>query len=953
MLGFIVVCLIALIWVPFFWAAGKYLVMKDEGVYGERLEKAGKRSRKFLALGGLGTIVLMSILTFFSYWTDYLWFEEVNYLEVFETKIAAQILTFLIPSAVVFCFLFGIMKMFLKFVPPIPENYRASRLSDWRKNEKIAKTLIIVIALIIAVLFGFFAFSWEEVLLYYNSQAAGKADPIFGRDISFYFFELPFLKSLTSFFILMVSSAMAEVLFLRLNFSDQAREVNGEEEEKKVANLTIKFLSVKAGVLFLIFAFRVSLWKYSLLFDNQGVFHGAGYTAVNAILPMLNVMMVILVLSAIAMVIAGFLQKKKKIIVGAIAAPFTVLVILVVYSVLVQHFSVKPEELDKETPYIQYNIELTRQAFGLDSVEAKKFEPNDRLSLAELEEERLTLENVRLWDWRALAATYKQTQEIRQYYEFSDLDIDRYTISGRYRTVMVSPRELPISQLPRDSQTWVNTRLKYTHGFGAVLSPVNEFTAEGMPNYYLKDIPPHSNAVGLGISQPRIYFGEMAESHIFVNATTLEFDYPSGDENVFVRYDGTAGIALSSFWRKLAFAWRFDGMPILLSDYLTDESRIIFRRNITERVRTVAPFLQLDEDPYFVILETGAVVWIIDAYTISANYPYSTPNDGLNYIRNSVKVAVDAKNGEVRFYVFDEEDPILRTWQAIFPDIFLSRSKMPKDLLRHVRYPEDMFRIQARVLATYHMTNPQIFYNREDLWEIAKEPTPIGGKPVEIKDKRGCIIRRPPDMQSYYTIIKLPGEQSEEFLQILPFTPATKQNMIAWLAGRCDGDDYGKLLLYEFPKDRLVFGPMQIAARMNQDKEMSSQLSLWNQQGSEVNIENILVIPVRRAILYVIPVYLQAEQSRMPELKKVVVAYGERIVWADSFDEALAKIFGLRSEPERVISEQTQTGQTEEKSDLLRNARTHFENFQKLTSEGRHAEAGRELEELGRILQQF
>ena len=551
------------------------------------------------------------------------------------------------------------------------------------------------------------------------------------------------------------------------------------------------------------------------------------------------------------------------------------IVLALVFPALFQRFYVKPNELQLEAPYLQRNIALTQEAYNLRRVTVKPFPAEQGLTFQSLQSNRATIDNIRLWDWQPLMDTYAQLQEIRTYYKFLDVDIDRYTLDGSYQQVMLSARELSPELLPPNAQTWVNLHVFFTHGNGVVMSPVTRKSSEGLPIFYLQDIPPAAFG-GPAVREPRLYFGQSADSYVIVKGGAPEFDYPKGNDNVYAAYYGADGVAVGGAARRSLFAWYFKDPNILLSRYIIDESRILFRRNIQERVRAIAPFLRLDHAPYAIISE-GRLFWMQDAYTTSRWFPYAQalPDGGINYIRNSVKVVVDAYNGTVDFYLADPSDPIAETYQRIFPTLFKPFDSMPPDLQRHVRYPEDLFLIQAQTYRAYHMNAPEVFYNREDLWQFPRQPTGANGA----------------RMDPYYIIMRLPGEQRAEFFLMLPMTPNQRDNMIAWLAARCDPPDYGKLIVYEFPKDKLVYGPFQIEARINQNTEISQQISLWNQKGSRVIRGNLLAIPIDNSLLYVSPLYLRAETGQLPELKRVIAAYGDRVVMEETLAGALASLF--------------------------------------------------------------
>ena len=605
-----------------------------------------------------------------------------------------------------------------------------------------------------------------------------------------------------------------------------------------------------------------------------------------------------------------------------------------------QRFFVKPSELQLEAPYIQRNIALTREAYNLRQITVKPFPAEQGLTFQSLQDNRGTIDNIRLWDWQPLMDTYAQLQEIRTYYRFLDVDIDRYQIDGAYRQVMLAARELAPSLLSANAQTWVNLHLLFTHGNGVVMSPVTEKSTEGLPNFYLKDIPPVSSG-GPAITEPRIYFGQSTNGYVIVKGSTPEFDYPKGKDNVYANYDGADGIAIGgAAWRSL-FSWQFDDVNILLSRYLTSESRIMLHRNIQDRIETLAPFLQLDHDPY-VVISDGRLYWIQDAYTTSDWFPYAQPTGDINYIRNSVKVVIDAYNGTVTFYVMDTADPVIATYRRIFPELFKPFAAMPADLQRHIRYPEDLFRFQALQYRAYHMDTPEVFYNREDLWQFPREPTTSDGS-----NQSGGTRMAP-----YYMIMRLPGEPRAEFFLMLPMSPSQRENMIAWLAARCDPPDYGKLIVYEFPKDKLVYGPFQIEARINQNTDISQQISLWNQMGSRVIRGNLLVVPIENSILYVSPLYLRAESGQLPELKRVIAAYGDRVVMEDTLPAALAALF-KQSIPTAVLSTIPGVSPMGPVKERARDALGHYDRAIERLKAGDWSGFGSELDALRPLLEEL
>lgn len=898
---------------------------------------------RFGILVAIGGVILISLILWgLGIYTEVLWFKELNYASVFWKMFGWQWGLFL--GFGLFFFAFAKLNGWIigRLTPPLPPEYSPPTTyfePNWITRTRVVGWITDISLVIAAVLMGAWAKSqWNEILMFLNQVPSNIADPIFGKDISFYLFSLPVCKFLSGWILVSLLLILAMTGCLWAFHYTRTKSLYGEPDARRLLWPGLIHTSLLGLGIIATLIWRTVLAMWNLLYSERGVVFGASYTDVHAQIGAYKAYIAVLVIVA-ALILVSTLRRRPKLALWTGIGWFGAwLVIVIIYPAMVQQLSVKPSELAKETPYIRHNIKFTRQAYDLVKVVEKDFEAAPELTMEDIQRNRATIDNIRLWDWRALLDTYRQIQEIRLYYEFGDVDIDRYQLNGKYRQVMLAPRELPVEELPERSKTWINERFKYTHGFGLCLNSVNEFTSEGLPHLLIKDMPPVSTIPGIQITRPQIYYGEMTNQHVFVNTATEEFDYPKGDENVYTTYKGTGGVQIGSFLRKFAFAWRFDGIKVLLSDYLKPESRVMFHRNITERVQTLAPFLVYDKDPYMVIDDEGRLWWLWDAYTVSTHYPYAERYEGypeagssLNYIRNSVKVSIDAYNGTVSFYIFDEQDPIVRTYQKIFPDLFKSKESMPPDLRRHIRYPEDFLSIQAKMYAIYHMQDPQVFYNKEDLWEVAKETYISNVQPV----------------LPYYVIIRLPGEKKEEFIQMIPFTPTKKNNMIGWMAGRCDGENYGKLLVYKFPKEKLIYGPMQIEARIDQDREISARLTLWGQMGSRVIRGNLLVIPIESSLIYVEPLYLQAEKSQMPELKQIIVAHGDRLAWGRSFDEALTRVLGRYKAPEvKEVPER-------EAEELIKSAIEHFKRYKELTGRGRLMEAGEELEALGRDLEKL
>jgi len=620
--------------------------------------------------------------------------------------------------------------------------------------------------------------------------------------------------------------------------------------------------------------------------------------------------------------------------VGALAAIH--LVGLNFYPSLLQRFRVVPNEIEAERPYIERNIQFTRRAYGLDKIESKDFPAEEQLTLQDLKRNDATIKNIRLWEHRPLLATYAQLQEIRTYYKFVDVDNDRYQIDGTYRQVMLSARELSHQHLPSRGN-WINEHLTYTHGYGVVFGPVNQVTPEGLPEFFIKDIPPVSTGP-IKVTRPEIYYGEVANDYVFVKTKSQELDYPAGDQNVYTNYQGSGGVPIRSFWRKLLFSARYGTLRILFSNDITRESRILYHRQIQERVKKIAPFITFDRDAYLVIAQGGRLFWIVDGYTTTERYPYSEPTRRLgNYIRNSVKAVVDAYNGSVVFYLSAPEDPLIQAYGKAFPGMFHPLEKMPEDLRPHIRYPQDLFAVQARIYATYHMQDPQVFYNKEDLLSIPR------------KSQNG----QERDMEPYYTIMRLPGEKKEEFVLLLPFTPNKKDNMRAWLAARSDPPHYGKLIALDFPKAKLIYGPKQIDARIDQDAYISQQLSLWSQRGSTVIRGSLLAIPIEKSLLYVQPLYLAAEKGSLPELKRVLVAFGNQIAMEETLEQSLQRVFGGRPGREPVPVVTAAVGAAGPDKGLAGRALEHYSRSQEFLRQGNWAGFGEELKKLESVLREM
>ncbi|MFC3107321.1 UPF0182 family protein [Undibacterium arcticum] len=815
---------------------------------------------------------------------DWLWFSSIGYVDIFWTVLSAQALLFVAVFATsagaiwVSGFLahryarsLGTSQAEAAFFVVISElaDQVAPRI-PWRSSIACGAVLfgLVIAALEIS--------SWDMALRFLHQVPFGERDPIFGKDISFYLFSLPAYVALKNW--------LLQLLFCSAVVAGVVYGVRGDialgQSPRGLSPAAAAHGSALLGLFFVLKAWSYGLDRFLLLYGDNGVVVGAGYTDVHVELPVLWLLVGLATAASVASW-ANMRWRSYRIPAASVLLVFgSSFVFALIYPALFQRFYVKPSELQLETPYIEHNIALTREAYGLEQIAVKPFPAEQGLNLASLQANRATIDNVRLWDVQPLMDTYAQLQEIRTYYKFLSVDIDRYRLDAGYRQVMLSARELEPAMLPANAQTWVNLHLLFTHGNGVVMSPVTEKSTEGLPSLYLQDIPPVANG-GPTIHEPRLYFGGGGHGYVIVKGSVPEFDYPMGKDNVYTTYSGRDGVAIGSMARRSLFAWQFDDPNILLTGYITDESRILLHRNIQDRVRTIAPFLSLDHDPY-IVASDGRLFWMQDAYTTSRWFPYAQPRigDGANYIRNAVKVVIDAYNGTVDFYVSDPADPILRTYQSIFPGLFKPLEAMPQDLQQHIRYPEDLFLIQAQLYRTYHMDAPEVFYNREDLWQFPRGLAGIDG---------GNAPGTP--MTPYYMIMRLPGEPRAEFVLMLPMVPSQRENMIAWLAARCDPPEYGKLIVYTFPKDKLVYGPFQIEARIQQNTEISQQISLWNQMGSRVIRGHLLVVPIESSILYVSPLYLRAASGQLPELKRVIATYGDRVVMEETLGEALAALF--------------------------------------------------------------
>lgn len=894
------------------------------------------RNRIFAIVVGAIFLALIVLRLAASFLVDLSWFSALGFSVVFWTTVKAKIAIFcavFVPTAGIL-YLNGALAQrlagFRRSIPTVVSPWnsiegltppamieRLYRLFPWR-------ILIVVASLVVAALIAASELGqWGVALRYIHQVPYGQNDPLFGMDIGFYLFSLPAYVALKDW--LLFTLAVAALFAAALYWVHGAIVV--DQQRRFVSPVVIAHGSAVLAVYLVVKAIDFWLDRFLLVYGDNGVVVGASYTDVHLQVPILWTLAVISLAGAVACLV----NVRGR----ALRIPFMTAAVLIAFSVVVaplatalyQRVYVKPNELQFEAPYMARNIAMTREAYELNNIEVKPFVGDEKLTYASLQNNRATVDNIRLWDYQPLLSSYAQLQEIRTYYKFRDADIDRYMLNGAYQQVMTSPRELEPSLLPPNAQTWVNQHLLFTHGNGVVMSPVTKTTAEGLPALYIQDIPPVSSG-GPEVTEPRIYFGETTDSYIIVKGSTPEFDYPKGDKNVYAQYRGSDGVPIGGLANRLLFSWYFGDINILLSKYVTPESKIVFRRNIQQRIGEIAPFLRLDKDPYIVV-SNGRLYWLQDAYTVSGSFPYSKGIDdgSANYIRNSVKVVVDAYNGTVAFYISDKSDPVVRTYDRIFPGLFQPISAMPADLHRHIRYPEDLFTIQAEMYRAYHMNTPEVFYNREDLWQFPR-------KPASDEDTANA------KMEPYFINTRLPGEKQTEFVLMLPMVPSQRENMIAWLAARCDQPDYGKLIVYTFPKEKLVYGPYQINALINQNTDVSQQISLWNQMGSRVIHGNLLVVPIENSLLYVMPLYLRAASGQLPELKRVIAVFGGKVVMEETLAGALGALF---KPPVLETSAPAQAGQpaqatptavaTGPSSDAARTALEHYNRaFDKLKS---------------------
>lgn len=900
---------------------------------GRRKIPSFRLHKKLLAFFGVVLALFIIFPAFATFYTDLLWFDALDLTGVFWTRLLPQWFLLAAAGAAAFVILsinwLRALKVASNQLDPEEEN---------PLNKKRSWLLLLGIAALVSLMNGMGVRSeWAMVLSYLNSSEFGVTDPIFGHDIGFYVFSLPFFQLLQGWLLGVLTTALiGSAAIYVLGLLPTIRETN----RFSFPSYARGHLSVLGALAIFTWGLNIWLERFNLLFSEQGVVFGAGYTDIHAKLLGLNVMLALAGIVG-ALLLVNIFRRTWRLAIGAVVLLIAANVILRgLYPGIVQKYSVEPNEFQKEEMYIQYNIDNTLRAYELDDLKIVDFTPDDYVTREDLDKDPETMRNLRLWDYRPLLRAYKQLQEIRSYYDFEDVDIDRYNFDGSYTQVMLSARELDLEQL--QNPTWVNMHLEFTHGYGIVMNSVNDVDESGKPVLYVKDLPP-SIDVPLTIDKPQIYYGEKQTPYVLVKTSIKEFDYPMGDSNARSTYSGSGGVSVGSLWRRLLFALRFRDSQILFTDAISPESRIMFFRSVRERLNKVAPFLLFDTDPYLTVIG-GRLVWIQDAYTVTGNYPYSEPVTGtnqnrVNYIRNSVKIAVDAYDGSLHFYIADPDDPMIQTWAKIFPGLFAPLLEASPEFCSHCRYPKGLFLTQSQIYSTYHMSDPNTFYNKEDVWQLSTE------------NKQGSL-------DAYYVIMRMAGEEKAEFALIAPFMPMGRDNMIAWIAGRSDAPNYGEILVYQFPKQKLIYGPAQVEALVDQNPNISAQLSLWSQRGSAVIRGNLLVIPIGNSLLYVQPLYLRAENSDLPELKRVIVSTGGKVAWAETLDGALENLVGEAQVKTRPVESGGETpagptapAATGSSADLARQAKKHFDSAQQAARSGDWARYGQEIANLQAVLE--
>ncbi len=927
-------------------------------------QKRGRGQSKWIILAAV-LLLFVALLSSVGIYTEALWFDSLGFASRFWYVFALGWILFAVFGILTFGILRGgfyLLERIFGLDKLAPRKIIINKQPFDVNPSRFLRPLEWILALVFSISYAFgLSSDWQTWMLYLHQPTTTTADPIFGNPVGFYLFSLPVYHSIASWLTsLAVILLIATIVYAVLSAVPQQPTM--DEKQPGFGGFGMRAysaVSIALGALLIFIAGQVFLSRYAYLWSDHASFSGVTYTEDNYLIPGLTAVAIALGIAALILFANAFTKKGGRLIVFALGIPITVFVVAVfLIPAYVQNFVVKPNELGRETPYIEHNIAGTRAGFNLETVESREYPAETSPVAFNLEANRSTLANIRLWDWRALQDTLRQIQEIRTYYDFPDVDVDRYKIGGEMRQVMIATREFDNSKLPEQSRNWINERLVYTHGYGVTMNLVNEFTTEGKPRFILSNMPIESSGE-IKVTRPEIYFGERTDTNVYVKTKQREFDYPQGENNNYTNYEGDGGFAVGSGLRRMAIAWETGDLSKLpFSDDVTAESRILLHRNIKDRIKRIAPFLSYDSDPYIVVNDDGRLSWLIDAYTSSNRFPYSRHYDvngqRVNYFRNSVKATIDAYSGAVNFYVFDDSDPVVAAYRTAFPALFKNAEEMPAGLRAHVRYPETLIKTQGDVFGLYHTQSAKMFFGREDVWSIAREAA------VNNNANKTNSQQQTQPLDPYQVLMPLPGEQSQaEFAQVLPFTPANRNNMIAWMAGRSDGAAYGQLLVYNFPSSRVIDGPSQIEARIDQDAQLSGQITLWNQQGSKVKRGNLIIMPIGTGLLFVEPIYLQAERSPMPELRLVVLATQEKLTYAANFETALAQLLGTTPQLNSKDAETkkpdsnggTQSnGVPQSTGELIKLAAQTFADYQHLTSEGKLGEAGQKLDELKRIL---
>lgn len=871
------------------------------------------------------------------------WYKEVGYLSIYFTKLIAilklMIPIFLISFIGIWLYYKSLRLSIIKFKKVVEVNNHKSSI-----EKKLFFIFNMLISFIISYIFS--ATYWYRILQFSNSVPFNIKDPIFNLDVSFYIFKLPLIQSIYSAIITLLIFLVLITFVTYFLLSAKDRIISGRNIKKGFSNVTIlnsgltrfagKQLAIVSAFIMICVSLGYLLKALTLVYSPSGVAFGASYTDVHVSLLFYKVIIVVSIFAAIIIFTSVLTSKVKPILLSIV-----IIVVLIigegVVSAVVQNFIVKSNQKTLEQPYIKYNIDYTRKAFDIEHINASPFEVKDNLTKEDIQNNKDTIDNIRINSYKPSLEFYNQVQIIRYYYGFNDIDVDRYNLNGKYNQVFIAAREVNSQAI--DPNTWQNRHLIYTHGYGTVMSKVNSVTSEGQPDFVIKDIPP-VNGTNVKLDNSRIYFGEKTDNYAIVNTKISEFDYPKGEANQTNKYDGAAGIKMN-FINKLLFSANQKDLNFLLSRDITSESKILINRNIVDRAKKIAPFLNYDSDPYIVISE-GKLYWILDAYTVSDKYPFSQPQGNVNYIRNSVKVVIDAVDGNINFYLFDKNDPIVLSYSKIFPGLFKEPKDLSEDIKQHFKYPEDIFEIQCGILGKYHVTDPGVFYNGEDLWEVAKNQKQVEGE----KDST----------ESPYVVMKLPGEKSEEMILLQYFNMRNKDNMVALFGARMDGNNYGKMVLYKFPPQKTIYSPYLFKQKLNQDTTISKELSLWNKGGSEVQFGDTMIVPINNSLLYVEPLYLRASgKNSIPEMKRVIVSYGDKIILAESIESALEQVFNYKIEDKGQGKNTNESSMTKdsEKIDRLKQAKELYDKAIDVQKNGDWAKYGEYIKSLGDIIDEL